>query len=125
MAISKTYSTSLLASTAVAAGSTKASPGATTSPVIDVSSYYGVNATYSITNAGTLSTAGSLTFQISGDGTNNWRDVQTIGGDLVNGSNYTGCVEIPRTAKYLRAIAYGNVGASVTFAAELNAVTAL
>lgn len=125
MAISKTYSTSVLPSTSVAAGSTKASPGATSVTPINMTTYYGGTLSYSITNGGTLTTAGSITFQMSGDGTNNWRDIGTYGGDLVSGSNYTGILAVPRDAAYIRAIAYGNVGASVTFAAELHATTAL
>jgi hypothetical protein len=124
MSINKSYST-ILAATAVAAGSTKTSPGATSSPVTNCTVLYGGSLTWSISNSATLTTGGSLTFQVSGDGSTNWRDLCTVGGDLVNGSFYTGTIDLPRGVGYLRVIAYGNVGGSVTYSAELNAVTSL
>ena len=123
MAIAKT-SVPVLASTSGAAGTTKASPGATGS-AIDCRAYYGGELSYSITNgASAPGVAGTLLFQASPDGTT-WYDYYAAAGDTVASSVNTGTIILDRGVMYVRAIGYGNTTNSVTFAANLQAVTAL
>lgn len=124
MAITKTPIT-LLAAGAVAPGSTKAVPGRDSGP-IDVRSYTGGNGllTYAITNGASAPGAPVvLTFQVSTDGAT-WRDLWSVSGDTTANSTYSGTIDVPRAAMYVRAIAYGNTTNAVNVAAELIALTA-
>lgn len=123
MAITKT-SLVLIAAAAAAPGSTKASP-AIAGAAVDVRGHYSGLLTYSIANGATAPGAAViLTFQVSSDGAA-WRDLWTVSGDTVAGSTPSGCIDVPRAAMFVRAIAYGNTVQSVSVAVELQAVTAL
>lgn len=124
MALSKA-SVAVLASTAGAAGSTKASPGAT-GAWIDARAYYGGELGYSITNGGSApGVAGTLLFQVSPDNGTTVFDYYAVAGDTTAGSVTTGAIVLDRGVMYVRAIGYGNTTNSVTFAANLQAVTGL
>lgn len=124
MAISKS-SVLVLTSTSGAAASTKTSPGATGS-WIDVRAYYGGELGYSITNGGSApGVAGTLLFQVSPDNGTTVFDYQAFGGDTTASSVNTGSILLDRGVMYIRAIGYGNTTNAVTFAANLQAVTAI
>lgn len=124
MAIAKS-SVLVLTSTSGAAASTKASPGAT-GGWIDVRGYYGGELGYSITNGGSApGVAGTLMFQVSPDNGSTVFDYYQVAGDTVASSVTTGAIILDRGVMYVRAIAYGNTTNAVTFAANLQAVTAL
>jgi len=122
MAIAKTPII-LIAAAVAAPGSTKQSPALTGQA--DVRGHYGGLLTYAITNGATAPAAAVvITFQISADGLA-WRDLWTVGGDIVAGSNSTNSIDLPRAAMYVRAVVYGNTVQPVTVAIELQAITAL
>lgn len=122
MPISKS-AVAVLASTSVPPGTTRTSPVA--GSAVDCRAHYGGLLTYAIANgASAPGVAVSLTFQVSSDGAT-WRDLWTVGGDIVANSQNSGSIDLPRAAMYLRPIAYGNTTNAVTVAAELQAVTGL
>lgn len=124
MALAKS-SVAVLAPTSGAAGTTKAAPGATGS-WIDTRAYYGGELGYSITNgASAPGVAGALQFQVSPDNGVTVFDYQLVAGDTVASSVTTGAILLDRGVMYVRAIGYGNTTNAVTFAANLQAVTAL
>jgi hypothetical protein len=124
MALTKA-SVAVLAATSGAAASTKAAPGAA-GAWIDCRAYYGGELGYSITNgASAPGVAGALLFQVSPDNGATVFDYQLAGGDTVASSVTSGAILLDRGVMYVRAIGYGNTTNAVTFAANLQAVTAL
>lgn len=124
MALTKA-SVAVLAPTAGAAASTKAAPGAI-GAWIDCRTYYGGELGYSITNgASAPGAAGTLLFQVSPDNGVTVFDYQLAGGDTVASSVTSGAIILDRGVMYVRAIGYGNTTNPVSFAANLQAVTAL
>lgn len=119
-----TASVLILASTSGAAGSTKAAPGVT-GGWIDVRAYYGGELGYSIANgASAPGVAGTITFQTSPDNGVTVFDNYSVYGDTVASSVTTNSISLGKIM-YLRAICYGNTTNAVTFAVNLQAVTAL
>lgn len=124
MALTK-VSVAVLAPTSGAAGSTKAAPGAA-GAWIDCRAYYGGELGYSITNgASAPGVAGTLLFQMSPDNGTTVFDYYSVAGDTVVSSVTSGALLLDRGVMYIRAIGYGNTTNAVTFAANLQAVTAL
>jgi hypothetical protein len=119
-----TASVLILAATAGTAGSTKASPGAT-GGWIDVRAYYGGELGFSIANGSSApGVAGIIQFQSSPDGGTTIFDYFAVAGSTVASDVQTGSIALGKV-NYIRAIGYGNTTNSVTFAANLQAVTGL
>lgn len=121
MAITKS-AVSVFASAAVPAGGTKAAPATGgTGASVSTATYGRSGLTWRIKNGTAPGAAGVMCIQISTDGSN-WFDYQTVAGDTVLNSEYSGTIIIDAYVQNVRALCYGHITNPVTFEAILQAV---
>jgi hypothetical protein len=126
-------SVTILAAVSVAAGGTKGAPATGgTGSWVAINTGYGGSLGYSILNgASAPGVAGTITIQMSPDNGTTVFDWYSISGDtnIYNSSTLlgltTGALDLPKGPMYVRAICYGNTTNAVTFALNLQHVTAL